>query len=732
MSFAGMALVVGVFTFQVYAGEPAGGQTKVDLLRNSQGRPVIVYADAGSGPYEHTGRIILQRTLKEITALDPLLVPESKATPEPGQIWYGACKLTVKDFAEELKGLDNDGFLVATRSGMLFISGPPTGTGHGAMCGAVDFLKRDLGCRWYMPGEFGAVIPRRGDLKLDVQDRRIEPAFRSRTFYCAEDSWKTGDTEYLLNVQRRHIRLNMHHNMHRVLPPSKFAKDHPEWYCEIDGVRRPPGSDTTGGWQPCMTSDEGIKAAAQTIIEHFRSKPSEMSFSIAVNDGGGYCECAKCKAKYLAGDAKAECGIYGRLYFEWADAVARIVEKEFPDRMLGCLSYGGAYVPPADIKLCRLITPMAVMPTFRAQDPEARANQDKRAKMLSARCGAWGLYDWYYGYGMLFPLPIHHLLKERIQSYYKLGARAIYYEADVNWALDGHKYALMNDMLWDPGLDVDAWLDDFYRKFFGAAAEPMKKYDALWEAAWMARTPEMGRPGPFAEASYAHITPELYEKSYALLDEALKKTDSLSARERVQFYMSGLRGSEVFARRLWCARDSEQAMATNDPVKAFAALAPLQSPDLDFGKYTRDVLNLFPVRAMQQPSYHMELLAAGAARAQTKLYQSIEQQLGRPGTLLKGDFGDPAAVQRILDSFTPGRGASRDEGALRERLRDMLARVAMVKRTRQPPVIDGKLDDACWKDAQTLGDFVKLPSGTSPKYRTEARLAYDDQALYAV
>jgi hypothetical protein len=44
--------------------------------------------------------------------------------------------------------------------------------------------------------------------------------------------------------------------------------------------------------------------------------------------------------------------------------------------------------------------------------------------------------------------------------------------------------------------------------------------------------------------------------------------------------------------------------------------------------------------------------------------------------------------------------------------------------------VDGKDDDACWKEAQPLGDFVTLPSGDPPKYRTEARMAYDDKNLY--
>ncbi len=52
-----------------------------------------------------------------------------------------------------------------------------------------------------------------------------------------------------------------------------------------------------------------------------------------------------------------------------------------------------------------------------------------------------------------------------------------------------------------------------------------------------------------------------------------------------------------------------------------------------------------------------------------------------------------------------------------------------VKRTRKAPAVDGVLDDAAWKDATPVvlrGSF----DGRAVAHRTEARLTYDDQALY--
>ena len=156
---------------------------RVDLMSGPGRRPVVVVPSRWSGGHAYQGFRTLTVTLEQITASKPLVVKEAAAKPGAGQIWLDGCERSKRFFAEQLRGLDNDGFLVAVKDGSLFILGPGNITGHGTLNGVVDFLKRDLGCRWYLPGEIGAVVPRRADLDLDVAPRRIEPDFRARIFY---------------------------------------------------------------------------------------------------------------------------------------------------------------------------------------------------------------------------------------------------------------------------------------------------------------------------------------------------------------------------------------------------------------------------------------------------------------------------------------------------------------------------------------------------------------------
>ena len=59
-------------------------------------------------------------------------------------------------------------------------------------------------------------------------------------------------------------------------------------------------------------------------------------------------------------------------------------------------------------------------------------------------------------------------------------------------------------------------------------------------------------------------------------------------------------------------------------------------------------------------------------------------------------------------------------------------RKASATRTAEVPVIDGQLDDAAWRQATPITDFVQTePSeGQTATEATEVRILYDDRAIY--
>src|SRR6185436_1305407 len=53
-------------------------------------------------------------------------------------------------------------------------------------------------------------------------------------------------------------------------------------------------------------------------------------------------------------------------------------------------------------------------------------------------------------------------------------------------------------------------------------------------------------------------------------------------------------------------------------------------------------------------------------------------------------------------------------------------------RAATPPSIDGKDDDAVWREAPPITDFIQWQptEGKAPRFKTEARVAYDAGNLY--
>ena len=61
---------------------------------------------------------------------------------------------------------------------------------------------------------------------------------------------------------------------------------------------------------------------------------------------------------------------------------------------------------------------------------------------------------------------------------------------------------------------------------------------------------------------------------------------------------------------------------------------------------------------------------------------------------------------------------------------EVATREATCRWADRPPVLDGKLDDPCWKGAEAITRFASYWEGKTPRPGTRAYLAWDDDALY--
>lgn len=89
--------------------------------------------------------------------------------------------------------------------------------------------------------------------------------------------------------------------------------------------------------------------------------------------------------------------------------------------------------------------------------------------------------------------------------------------------------------------------------------------------------------------------------------------------------------------------------------------------------------------------------------------------------------GSPTAIDAVVLSTN----SNLDDVAL-QKAPPLFANHPMVavSRTSKPPTIDGKADDACWRNTVACSDFLGLRSLVPAQAKTIARLCYDDRNLY--
>ena len=76
-------------------------------------------------------------------------------------------------------------------------------------------------------------------------------------------------------------------------------------------------------------------------------------------------------------------------------------------------------------------------------------------------------------------------------------------------------------------------------------------------------------------------------------------------------------------------------------------------------------------------------------------------------------------------------GLRLDPVAAAEGADDVVTREAVCRWAKKPPVLDGKLDDACWQEAAPITRFASYwDKDKTPRAGTRAYLVWDDEALY--
>lgn len=426
----------------------------------------------------------------------------------------GAADLRVRFVRTDEHG--DDGFRIQrSGGGEVRISGGR----RGVIYGAHELLERFAGVvfctSWftYVPDHAALSIPP----DIDITEK---PAFLRReagwadaflrhpefSVRCRFNGWRSHIPDYMGGMVVRYGG-QMSHSLSALLPPEKYAKDHPEWFSEIDGVRR------TAYTQPCFSNVEARNQVLSNMLAEIRRKPDANVFAISQNDNRNHCRCSRCVATY-----EEEGSITGAM-LRFANSIAEEIEKVRPDLMIQFPAYQDTRMIPKKtrprhnvmVNLCSIDADFA-LPLAESDAPGSREFVEllNGWSKLVKRFYVWHYTTNYRHY--LHPLPNIHNIPRDIRLFRDSGATHLHMQGGHSHAAFAElKEWLIAKLSWNPDLDEERLIDVFCRAYYGAGAPFVKEIIADEENC--VRSRKVPRMSIFSDDRPAVFTDEFLERS---------------------------------------------------------------------------------------------------------------------------------------------------------------------------------------------------------------------------
>ncbi|MBO4490833.1 MAG: DUF4838 domain-containing protein [Lentisphaeria bacterium] len=423
--------------------------------------------------------------------------------------------------------LDRDGFVIKTcPEGVLIIGrdDPQKGvkelqTDHATLFGVYDFLERFAGIRFYLPGDYGTVIPKMKDWSLPAIDIYERP-----DFYQREYGDRTGNPGTEMSESIRH--LNHLRNRHQTRPyffrchslrelnyGTRFGKTHPEYFALQSNGKRVIDTEFTGSfhWDEshfCLSS--GIKdEVIADALSYFKGEPASVRgvisrrtrqvgwlpsyfpaggkfFTIDTPDGTKKCTCPMC-APEVFGTKEQQRDHYLRFFRD----VAQGIKDSGVDGIcvISCHYAWWNGMPPEFELPDNLLLNFCMVGEWKELNSAERDQEIAELKAWSEKVGdkllLWTYPGRYYGEFPGIPTGTPRYAAsflKRVRPY----AYGCYFETKTDYLFYNYLvFYIYGKMLWNPDSDVEALLDEHHRLMFGPAAPQMKEFFDSIERNWM-------------------------------------------------------------------------------------------------------------------------------------------------------------------------------------------------------------------------------------------------------
>lgn len=471
------------------------------------------------------------------------------------------------------------------------------------LMGAYRFLQDHVGCRWFAPGEIGEVVPPAETITVPVETTVATPDWDVRTFFLRDDDgywwglrnglngWYAKDFVDSLGTGAGSDLLYQppgaagFHAWARIMPPEVYRDEHPEYYALVNG-RRVEGGLHSG--QICTTNDEVLELISTKAREYFEANPNARYYSVAPNDGYGWCTCDSCMALeeqlggvrwWQGGDLMVTSS--RQVYF--GNEIAERALQGMDDRELIIFAYVSHAPPPigtyphegVTVWLCHYL-PACYAHSW--TDPDCPDNAEfheyvKGWAQWADRMGYYAYTDKSMWEGL--PRPVVRPMMKDLKALYDYGWRRYVAQSSArSFGQNGPLYWVTAKMLWDVDADVDALLADYFPRAYGPAADEMGQFMASLETAMLEPTVH------FTTDPY-DVGPEVFSRAEIAaarehVELALTQAERDGQRARVQARLDSLHAAEVKLTYGWAKQEYTKTgdrAALQEAVQAAEALA---------------------------------------------------------------------------------------------------------------------------------------------------------------
>jgi O-antigen ligase len=403
------------------------------------------------------------------------------------------------------------------RLGMSFLQNYPLSTKKPLGANFVIALRRRSSGRWLTSSE-GLPYCEVYDWKALLHDTppEVQTELVEATALIPPIADTSLETLNRLPRSRYKSRKGSSHNLHRVFTTEQF-------FPLLDGKRQTTPHIT---WQPCLSAPGIVETAVAAARSHFELKPDALTFSLAINDGEDWCQCAACRKLLPASqhDLPADRRWWSEPYWRFVDTVAKQIKLEHPGKRISALAYANVALPPS-FKLEDNIT------VFVCEDAGAHFD-DARRNFSRQQLEAWvnvcsdiGRYGYAGLVSWIFPRYCRDELANDIRTASDLGITQFYIENFwVEW-IDGPLPWIVKMMLEDPRRNPKRLQAQFCQSVFGPAGPTMDAYYDYLQSVWQSAPNGVFFDGLFnIEKQASRYTPDVRKTMQGFITKANTET----------------------------------------------------------------------------------------------------------------------------------------------------------------------------------------------------------------